>query len=115
MHELSITESLLNTACEYAEKNQAIRVTALNLVIGELSGVIDESVQFYWDMISENTICQGATLHFSRIPATMVCLECGNEYKLNEDGLRPCPSCSSFHLKPKTGEEFFLDSIEIVK
>lgn len=115
MHEMVVTENILNIATRHALHAGAKRVTDIHFTIGQLSSIVDDSVQFYWDMISENTICQGATLHFSRIPATMVCLECGNEYNLNEDGLRPCPSCSSFHLKPKTGEEFFLDSIEIVK
>lgn len=112
MHELSITESLLNTACEYAEKNQAKRVTALNLVIGELSGVIDESVQFYWDMISENTVCEKAILKFEKKNAMMHCAECENEFKL-EGELMPCPKCGSMNLKVLSGREFMLDSIEI--
>ena len=112
MHELSITESLLKTACDYAEKNQAIRVTVLNLVIGEWSGVIDESVQFYWDMISENTLCEKALLKFEKKKAILHCIDCSWEYELNGE-LNPCPNCSSMNLKVLTGREFLLDSIEI--
>jgi len=114
MHELSITESLLKTACEYAEKNQAKRVTSLNLVIGELSGVMDESVQFYWDMVSENTVCEKALLIFEKKKAVMQCGDCSNEFEMSGD-LIPCPKCGSMNLKILSGREFLLDSIEIEK
>jgi hydrogenase nickel incorporation protein HypA/HybF len=114
MHELSITESLLKTACEYAEKNQAKRVTILNLVIGDLSGVMDESVQFYWDMISENTVCERALLKFDKKKAVIHCENCANEYDLNGE-LMPCPDCGSMNIKILAGREFLLDSIEIEK
>ena len=114
MHELSITESLLKTASDYVQKNKAKRVTALNLVIGELSGIIDESVQFYWDMISENSICEKSILHFDKRQAIMKCMTCDNEFSLDGE-LSPCPSCSSMDLKFISGNEFLLESIEIEK
>jgi hydrogenase nickel incorporation protein HypA/HybF len=40
-------------------------------VIGRLASIVDDSIQFYWDMISEGTICQGAKLHFKRVPAEL--------------------------------------------
>ena len=114
MHELSITESLLKTACEYAEKNQAKKVTTLNLIIGDLSGVVDESVQFYWDMISENTVCERALLKFEKKKAIMHCLDCSTEFQMDVE-LMPCPECGSMSLRIVSGREFLLDSIEIEK
>ena len=112
MHELSITESLLNLAVQHAAQAGAVRVTSLQLVIGQLSSFLDESVQFYWDMISAGTICEGAQLRFERRPATLRCLECGEMYTL--DGkLIDCPQCHSAHLKVVSGDEFFLESIEV--
>ena len=114
MHELSITESLLNTASAYARKNKAKKVTVLNLVIGELSGIIDDSIQFYWEMISENSICEKSILHFDKRKAIMKCMACNNEFELAGE-LSPCPSCSSMDLKFLSGNEFLLESIEIEK
>lgn len=114
MHELSITESLLATACEYAVKNQAKKVTSLNLIIGDLSGVVDDSVQFYWDMVSENTICEKSVLKFKKKKAVLRCLNCQSEFEMNGE-LLPCPTCSSMNLKVRSGSEFLLDSIEIEK
>jgi len=112
MHELAVTESILNLATEYANKASATRVTDLYLVIGRLSSLVDDSVQFYWDIISRDTICAQATLHFERIPARLLCLDCSNEYDL-EDELSACPRCGSARIKVISGDQFSLDSIAI--
>jgi len=112
MHELPIAENILNIAVDYAERAGAKRVTALHLVIGQLSSVVDDSIQFYWDIISKDTLCMGATLQFNRIPATLICLDCGHTYTLNRE-LMACPQCDSTRLKVTAGEEFRLESIEV--
>jgi hydrogenase nickel incorporation protein HypA/HybF len=112
MHELPITENILRIALDYAERSGATRVTDLNLVIGQLSSVVDDSVQFYWDIVSKDTLCEGATLNFQRIPAEMRCLDCGHTYVLSK-GLEACPQCESFRVRVQAGEEFRLESIDI--
>ena len=114
MHELAVTESILDIAQKHAIQAQAARVTDIYIVMGKLSSIVDDSIQFYWDMISQDTMCVGAKLHFNRIPAKLVCLSCGNNYNI-DDGLTPCPQCSSTQVKVISGEEFWVDSIEIVK
>lgn len=112
MHEYSVTENILNIACKHAANANAKRVTDIHITIGQLSSIVDDSVQFYWDIISKDTICEKATLHFNRIPAEIMCLACGNTYPI-KDGLTACPECSSVRIKVIAGEEFLLDSIEI--
>ena len=112
MHELAVTESVLNIATRHARQAQAVRVTAVHLVVGQLSSIVDDSVQFYWDMISADTICAGAQLHFERKPATLQCLDCNRSYTLSGE-LIDCPDCHSARLKVVSGEEFYLESIEV--
>ncbi len=112
MHEMAITQSILDIALDYAERSGASRVTMLNLVIGQLSSIVDDSVQFYWDIISKDTLCEGAVLNFERIPAQMKCLDCGQTYTLSR-GLEACPQCGGFHVQVIAGDEFRLESIEI--
>jgi hydrogenase nickel incorporation protein HypA/HybF len=112
MHELSVTENVLEIACRHAEKAQAKKVTDIYLVIGKLSSIVDDSVAFYWDIISKETLCEDSVLHFKRIPAELVCQDCGTQYTL-EDDLTPCPNCHSARVRVVSGDEFNLDSIEI--
>jgi len=113
MHELVVTENILNIATCHANQASAQRVTDIHITLGQLSSIVDDSVQFYWDIISKGTVCEGAILHFNRIPAEMACLNCGQQYYLDEAGLQPCPSCQSTQIKLIAGDEFWLDSIEI--
>lgn len=112
MHELAVTENLLEIANRHAIQANAVRVTDLFVVIGTLSSIVDDSVQFYWDFVTQDSICQGAKLHFERLPARLLCLSCGQEYTLSND-LTVCPQCSSPQVKVVSGEEFYLESIAI--
>jgi hydrogenase nickel incorporation protein HypA/HybF len=114
MHELSVTESILALALENAQKANASKVTTINLVIGQLSSIVDDSIQFYWDTISEGTICVGAKLNFTRIPALLQCQDCQTEFAIGQE-MSPCPKCSSYRSVILHGEEFYMDSIEIEK
>ena len=112
MHELAVTEDILRIAIEEGETHQAKRVTDIYMTIGHLSSIVDDSVQFYWDHISRGTICEGATLHFNRPPATLRCNMCQTEFSL-VDELLPCPNCQSFDLAVISGDEMQVDNIEI--
>lgn len=112
MHELAVTQSLLELALRHAEQYQATRVTHLYLVIGDLSSIVDDSVQLYWDIISRGTIAEGAVLHFNRVRTRMRCCGCGTEYE-PERGTLACPICMSTQVQVIAGEEFRLDAIDI--
>jgi hydrogenase nickel incorporation protein HypA/HybF len=112
MHELSVAESILEIASRHGQAAGASRVTRLNLVIGDLASVVDDSLQFYWDFVSKGTICEGAILHFQRVRATLQCSECGRIYGL-DDGPGPCPACASSRVRVIAGEEFRLESVDI--
>lgn len=112
MHELSVTQSILEIALRHAQQAEASRITRLNLVIGELSGIIGESVQFYWDMISRDTIAEGAELCFEHVPTTLRCLECDHMFPLDGRSTA-CPACGAERVVAAGGDEFRLDSIEV--
>jgi hydrogenase nickel incorporation protein HypA/HybF len=73
MHELPVTQSILKITLQHAEKASAKRVTDLHIVMGELSKMVDESIQFYWEIIAKDTIAQDAKLHFRRVSAELQC------------------------------------------
>jgi hydrogenase nickel incorporation protein HypA/HybF len=112
MHELAITQNILEIVLKHGEQAKAKKVLGLFLVIGQLSSVIDDSVQFYWDMVSQGTIAEGAELHFRRVPTQLMCKACGKKYSPDGENLT-CPDCNSDMIAVIAGEEFYLESIEI--
>ena len=70
MHELSITEGILSIALDAAGGR---RITAIDLVIGDLSSIVDDSVQFYFDILSQGTLAEGASAALSARPAIATC------------------------------------------
>ena len=112
MHELSVTESLLEIALRHGKTANASHITDLYLVIGQLSSIIDDSVQFYWDIISKDTQAEGAQLHFQRIPTRIRCLDCGCIFEPTGEDLS-CPNCLSTRIEVTAGDEFFLEAINV--
>lgn len=112
MHELPITENILEITLRYAKQANALQVKTIYLVIGQLASVVDESVQFYWDIIAKNTIAENAVLSFKRIPATFQCRACSFCFSPGEENFY-CPKCNSFDVKIISGNEFFLEAIDV--
>ncbi|MEX2143269.1 MAG: hydrogenase maturation nickel metallochaperone HypA [Anaerolineales bacterium] len=112
MHELSVTQALLDLVVQRAATAQAARVTDIYIEIGDLASYVDESIQFYWDIISAGTAAKGARLHFERIPLTMHCTAC--EKSFQPDGKTfNCPGCGSEKVRVMSGEEFRLVGLDV--
>ena len=99
-------------ALRHAAEAGGRRITDLHLVMGELSTNVDESVQFYWDILAEGTAAEGAQLHFRRVPAELQCLACGTKYHI-AGGELACPKCGNAGAKIVAGEEFQLEAIDV--
>lgn len=112
MHEMSVTESMMDVVLRHAERNNATQVTSINIVLGEFSTVMPESVQFYFDILSKGTIAEGAELNFRRTKLMARCEGCGNEFEVVEYDFT-CPGCKGEKSEIISGREFQVESIEI--
>lgn len=113
MHELSITQGILSVALEQAEIAQANKITKINLTIGELAGVVDDCVQFYFEIISKDTIAAEASLSFERPPTKLRCRNCSATFPL--DNLSwVCPNCHEQKVEIVSGGECYVESIEVL-
>lgn len=114
MHELPVAKNILSIALRHAAKANAGKITDLYLVIGQLSSIVDDSIQFYWGLIAKDTIAQDARLHFKRIPTEIHCLDCGETYSPEGRDLA-CPHCSSGRVEVSKGDEFYVEAINVEK
>lgn len=112
MHELAVTQSMLNLALEHAEQAGARHITVINLVIGQMSSIVDDCIQFYFDFVSKGTIAEGAALSFKRVASRLRCRGCGEEFVL-EGYDWTCPACGGLGGEVIAGRELYVDSIEV--
>ena len=112
MHELAITESILNIASKVAAENSAKKVKSVRIMLGQYSGVVPQCIQDYFDVISKGTIADGAVLDIRRIPVVIGCNSCGKESEIDRMNVR-CPLCGSTDIKLIHGREFYIDSLEV--
>ncbi len=112
MHELAITQSMFDLVLEQARKARAKKVGKINLVIGEMTGVVGDCVQFYFDFISKGTLAEGATLSLAMIPPKARCQGCDKLFDLKEFDWT-CPHCGGNSLQIVAGKELFVESIEV--
>jgi len=112
MHEQSIVESLLALAIEHAEKASASKILRIYLVVGELSGVVEESVDFYFNLLSKNTIAADASIFYMKTPAQLRCRNCDTVFTSEKLDFR-CPDCREQQVEIVSGRELYIDSIEV--
>ncbi len=105
MHELSVTEDILRIVTAHAQKAGAVHVTRINLVIGDLTSFIDDSIQFYFALLSPGTPAEGAELRFR-------CRKCAQAFE-PEDRDWTCPACGALGGDIIAGKEFYVESIEV--
>jgi hydrogenase nickel incorporation protein HypA/HybF len=113
MHELSATEGILGVALDAARGAGARRIRAIDVVIGDLSSMVGDSVQFYFDMLSRETPAQGAVLRLRREPAIASCAGCGASYAVTPHLWPACETCGSPAISVSGGRDFYVDSIEV--
>jgi len=113
MHELAVTQGILQTALDAAERCGARRITTIQLVVGELSSIVDDSVQFYFAPLSRGTLAENATLQFRRAPLTVHCLDCQEIFSARAPLPFECPHCGGVSLRVEGGRDFYIESIEV--
>ncbi len=111
MHEMSITQSLLDVALAEAAKAGAKRITAINVRIGALTGIVEESVAMYLDLLAKDTPAEGVHLVATVVPVTAHCVACDLTFPV-DDLAFVCPKCGGM-AQAATGRELFIESLEV--
>ena len=112
MHEYPITQSIVRIASEEAEKHKAKKVLEIRIVVGELSGLVPECIQDYFDILSKGTISEGAALRIQKVFPKIQCIECNHEGDM-KPRVYSCEKCGSTKVKIVGGKEFYIDSMEV--
>jgi hydrogenase nickel incorporation protein HypA/HybF len=103
---------MLDLVLEQMREVKAERVKKINLVIGEMSGIVDECVEFYFEFLSKDTIAEGASLSFRMISIQARCRNCGDLFIPKEFDWS-CPTCRNSSMEIVAGNELYIESIEV--
>lgn len=112
VHELSITQSILNISLQAAAEQHASRIREIRLRMGPFSGVVPECVQMYLDVLAKGTPAEDAKIKVTTVPLKVLCRDCGREGEIDRAHIA-CPYCGSLRLKRLSGNEFMVESLEV--
>ena len=112
MHEMSLAEGILKIALEYAEENEGQKVEEIGLIIGEMSGVVIDSLEFGFKMLAKGSIAEGAKLKVKEVPLRGRCTKCGEEMHVEHYDFW-CPKCGDGVLEIVSGREMQVEYLEV--
>jgi hydrogenase nickel incorporation protein HypA/HybF len=113
MHELSIAASVVESVTEAAAAHPGARVKSVQLRIGALAGVVEDALEFCWQIATEGTPLVGAVLEIRTLPVIVHCEHCGAEEELTSVQSFRCPRCGEPAADLRQGRELEIESFEI--
>ena len=102
---------MANVEAEAAGRG-ANKVLAVNLVMGDRASVVDDSLLFYFDLLTPGTLAEGAQLNVRRTSMRFCCELCQADYSPRGADF-DCPTCGRVGRVTDDGSELLIESIEI--
>ena len=112
MHEMALTESVVEIAVEEARKQGAQKVTRIWLDVGALSHAEPEAMRFCFQAIASGTLAEGAVLEIDPVAGAGWCLDCEKTVALTER-FGACPICGCYRVQMTAGDELRIREMEI--
>jgi hydrogenase nickel incorporation protein HypA/HybF len=114
MHELGIAENILQIVRQSVPENLAGDVRAIRLRIGQLSGVVPDSLSFCFGVIVNETAMKQARLAIEQVPIVSKCRDCSHQFQMDDLAFF-CPACQSVQLDLISGRELEVIEIELAE
>lgn len=114
MHELQVTERILNIVLNHAAKHQVQKIVSINLIIGELSDLENEWIQHYFSHLAKDTLAAEAKLIIERVPVVMSCNACAETFQVDIKEIKEiiCPQCGGKACTFVSGKEYYIKDME---
>ena len=123
MHEVSVMSSILEQVLKELEKHEVERVEEVELVVGELTFLGHDQLLFAYEIMSRDTMLEGAELKLVTEDIEVECPSCGysgridyldrDDYHMSVPVLQ-CPRCNSKVTVVK-GKRCGVTSIKVVE
>ncbi|MDH6579272.1 hydrogenase maturation nickel metallochaperone HypA [Kitasatospora sp. MAP5-34] len=111
MHEMSIALAVIGQVEEAALAGGATAVRSVRLQVGELAGVVPDSLAFCFELACTGTVLEGAELVTDPVPARARCAPCAGEWAVGMPPDLCCPKCGSATAELLSGRELQIVSV----
>ena len=112
---MAIDGSIMDIALEAMAKQQLQRLLLVRVHYGELSHVVEDSLQLCFEVLSREAGQEGVVLELVRLPLRFRCGTCDESFEVEAEYIfqNPCPHCGAIsgHIMEQ-GRELFIQSIE---
>ena len=112
MHELALTEGIINIINSQQEQEGFSTVLEIRLRVGEYSGIVPDCIREFFPIAAKGTAAEKAELVIEPVKAAFRCLDCGYEGAVERKSAC-CPRCGSVELRMITGREFYVESLKV--
>ncbi|MEX2115550.1 MAG: hydrogenase maturation nickel metallochaperone HypA [Bacteroidota bacterium] len=112
MHELSAARNLVELIQNEIPPADLSSVRSVRILIGDLAGIVPDSLEFCYTVVTEGTPLAASRLSFERVPFEIYCANCERS-SCNTEGTVFCPHCSHPASSIMRGNELELSGIEV--
>jgi len=116
MHEMSLARNILEIVQDTMSReklNGPGKLREVAVQVGELVAVVPESLEFCFNVLTENTELSGAQLKIEILPLTADCQDCRQQFHV-ADFVFSCPHCQSTKINIIQGQELIIRHLEVV-
>jgi hydrogenase nickel incorporation protein HypA/HybF len=112
MHELSIAMGIVDAALDEARKRD-VKVSAVHLRLGALSGVVKDALLFSYEAACQDTPLAESRLIVEDVPVVIFCPQCREERTLKSLQSFTCPECGTPTMDVRRGKELEVFALEV--
>lgn len=123
MHEVSIISDLVFAVLKELKKYELVKVEEVTLVIGEMTNLGEEQMEFAYEIVTKGTELEGSKLIIEYEKIMVKCLECDyeggvrmlkNDYGEHDIPVISCPKCNG-RVKIIAGQACMVKNFKILE
>jgi len=111
MHEFSIVQNITEIVLDSARRHGVEHVSAVEVEVGQASGVVKEAMEFAWEAVQKGTLLNNTVLRLIHIPLKVKCGICQHQY-MPDEMYESCPACGETNPEIIAGRELRVVAIE---
>lgn len=112
VHEASAVEAIIATALDEVASRGISGIRRIDLVVGEATGYMLESLDFYFRTMTKGGPLEGTSLGVRYIKPLLRCASCGGSFERVRFSFS-CPRCGGEGIMTPVGTEFYIEAMDV--